>query len=653
MCEPNSIRLDKSYKYRNMAQNNDYIWDIIWNITPGDIRKETEHYIKGLTGLIDKIVASGSTTYRDTIREIERFNIMNEFDVQKILFLNNISTDDDIRNESLRATKAINMANIETFSRKDLYELYINVYSAEKNNIDEDDKRYMDTMIKMFKRNGLGLPEESRERVTELRSELATLCADFEHEVSSDQTSLEFTRDELTGLSEPYLQGIYRDGKYIVILSNYPEVYPILDFAEQEEVRRRTFLAYEGRCKANIPRLMSIIEKRDKVAKLLQYENWSSYTLELNMAKSPQTVKEFLDDLFEKLRPIRDYELGQIEHLKQSKVYPWDVRYYTGKLKELKSGGSQIDQMSYFPLDNVLKHMFSHFQDLFNLRFTRGLKGAWSHDVWEWLVFDKQTSKIIGKFYLDLYPRPNKYSHMACFPLKSTTYADPYAIVAMVCNFSPGVNGVPSLLSHEDVETLFHEFGHVMHIICGTTKYINFSGAQTEGDFVEAPSQMLENWCWDKNTLQSLSKHYETGESMSNNDIDLIIQSRHIGTGLTYCRQLLFAMIDQIIHTEQFDEETYHEHYEYIMGLSSEDTFALSTFIHIVDYGAKYYGYLWSKVYADDMYYTLIKNPKINSKKYKSEILEHGGARDATDMIYNFLGRKPSNNGFLHNLGII
>lgn len=634
-----------------MSQNNNYVWDTVWNITPEQIKKTTSAYIDNLTSLVDKIVAS-PMTYANTIGEIERFNIMNEFDMQMILFLSNVTTDDNVRGESIQAAKAINLATIEIFSRKDLYELYVNVYSAEKNNIDDDDKRYMDMMIKTFKRNGLGLPESSRDQVTALRTELASLCADFDHEVTGDQTSVEFTRDELVGLPDSYIESISNGtNKCIVVLSNYPDVYPILDFAEHEEVRRKVFVAHESRCKKNITRLMSILSTRHKIAKLLQYKNWSEFTLDTSMAQTPENVNRFLADLLDKLAPIRDQELEQIERLKKGKVEPWDVRFYIGKIKS--NGGGQHNESFYFSLDEVLKYMFSYFQNLFDLRFTRGSKSAWCADVCEWLVHDKQKNKIIGKFYLDLYPRPNKYSHMACFPLKSATYADPYAVVAMVCNFPKKVNEKPSMLSHEDVETLFHEFGHVIHMICGATKYTNFSGAQTECDFVEAPSQMLENWCWDKKILQSLARTHKTNKPLSEVQIDNIVRSRYVGTGLVYCRQVLFAVLDQLMHTELFDEDVYVEQYEKIMNLSPGDTFSLSTFIHIVDYGAKYYGYLWSKVYADDMYYALIKDVKVNGKKYKKEILEHGGGKDATDMIYDFLGRKPSNKGFLRNLGIV
>jgi Zn-dependent oligopeptidase len=311
----------------------------------------------------------------------------------------------------------------------------------------------------------------------------------------------------------------------------------------------------------------------------------------------------------------------------------------------------------YFALDDVLHHMFNNFQKLLGMRFVRGLKSAWCDDVWEWLVYDKQKNKIIGKFYLDLFYRSNKFPHMACFSLKHSTFYDQYAVAAVVCNFTKEDNML--LLTHSDVESLYHEFGHVMHNMCGTTKYLDFSGTQTERDFVEMPSQMLENWCWEFDTIKKLSKHYKTGESMPDDMIHNLINTRHIDSGISNCKQLVYAMIDQVLHTETFSSpeeiiDKYYELHEEILGIPCQnDTFALANFGHIVGgYDAQYYGYLWSKVYADDIYRELISNSN-NDTKYKKEILEFGGSKDAIDMIYSFLGRKPSNEAFLRNLGIL
>jgi thimet oligopeptidase len=350
----------------------------------------------------------------------------------------------------------------------------------------------------------------------------------------------------------------------------------------------------------------------------------------------------------------------------------------------------------YFQLEHILKNMFEYFGGLLGLTFKETKSNCWHSEVREFLVYNAdvyyesksgsehsgvntgigvkeekstldQSSIPIGKVYFDLFPRPNKFTHAACFPLKFSTKADAFAVCAIVCNFTPATDAQTALLTHDEVETFYHEFGHAMHGICSSTYYLEFSGTQTDRDFVEMPSQMVENWCWEFNTLKRLGKHYKTGDPIPDDMIAKLIATRYVGSGLFNCRQLCFAMSDILLHTRYIESEKdmlriYDTLMEEVLGIPNLiGTHRLSTFGHIAGgYDAQYYGYMWSKVYADDIYLHIkheagIENNhsghSIFNKQYRA-ILEAGGSIDAFKLIKRFLGREPSTKAFLRNLGL-
>lgn len=665
MCaKVTDLRSDTTYKYRNIADNNDYVWDVAWSISAEQINKMVKEYIRNYNGLLTAIMALpiNEKNFNNTIWILEQFRIKNDFDINKITFLHYVSEDKDIIAASLQAEKDLNKFEIETNMRRDLYNLYMYI-SEQENILDADDAKYLEHSLRLFKRNGLHLPNDIYNEVKAINIELSDLCIEYEHNIDSDTTTIQLTRDELDGLPDTFFTTLEKvttvsESELFTITTKYPHIIPIWENAKNEDTRRKVSLMYNSRCGQNLEILFKIIKLRQRLATILGYDSWANYILDMDMAKSSKIVGDFLNDLVTQLKPLRDNEIDCIYKMKKGKVQQHDIRYYMNKLKQDEYAVDHNIIRDYFPLDNVLKYMFKYFEALLHVRFTRGLKDSWNQDVWEWLVYDNATSKIIGKFYLDLFPRDTKFSHAACFPLKYRTHLDPYAICALVCNFTKPANNSPSLLSHEEVETLYHEFGHAMHNICALTKYSIFAGTKTQRDFVEMPSQMLENLCWEFNMLKKMSCHYKTKTPMSDELINALIATRNIGSGLSNSNQLLLGLTDQYIHTQEIKKvddlmENYNKLFVDIIGLPVVPEYnKLAIFAHIVSgYDARYYGYLWSKVYADDIYEELKNNSK-NSKEYRSKILEPGGSQNAIDMVYNFLGRKPSNKAFLKNLGI-
>ena len=316
----------------------------------------------------------------------------------------------------------------------------------------------------------------------------------------------------------------------------------------------------------------------------------------------------------------------------------------------------------YFPVTKTIEGMLKIYQTILGLDF-QALPDAptWNSDVKAFRVLDHKTGDLIGQFYMDLFPRDGKYGHAANFGLisgyekETGEYVLP--ISSVVANFSKPTKDDPGLLTHDEVETLFHEFGHVMHHVLSRTRNGSFSGTSVKRDFVEAPSQMMENWVWEKSILKDLTSHYKTGESMPSDLLDRLLRTRHFNQGIFYTRQIFYASIDMAYHTlkniRHLDvTQMYHKFYHDICMMKAlKGTRPEASFDHLMGgYDAGYYGYLWSKVYATDMYTRFeaegLLNPETGNE-YRRTILEQGGSQDPMKLVSDFLKRKPNNEAFL------
>ncbi|KAJ9048505.1 metalloendopeptidase [Entomophthora muscae] len=392
------------------------------------------------------------------------------------------------------------------------------------------------------------------------------------------------------------------------------------------------------------------------------------------MAKSPQHVKEFLGKLQDSLKEYGKKELPTLLEMKKefepnaTQVDSWDLNFCKNQLLKTRFKVDRDLVKEYFPLDHVTAKMLDIYQDVLNLDFERVKHDPqpWNHETPEDVklirVRDRDSKELMGYFYLDLFPRTGKYSHAACFPLQPgcKLEGDKYQVpvAAMVANFSKPTASSPSLLRHSELTTYFHELGHVMHCICSKTKWARFHGTSVEGDFVEAPSQMLENWCWDASVLKKLSSHHVTKEPIPDDLTKSLILAKNAGVGMFYLRQLFFGVFDMHIHSIEKDEKC--DTTELYLKLRKEvslvggqqGTYPASTFGHLMGgYDAGYYGYLWSEVFSSDMFVTKFKPladiaaPKAGAD-YRKYILRPGSSRDGMDMLKDFLGREPSQDAF-------
>ncbi|XP_064430518.1 thimet oligopeptidase isoform X7 [Mirounga angustirostris] len=604
-----------------------------------------------------------------------------------------VSPSKDIRMASTEADKKLSEFDVEMSMRQDVYQRIVWLQEkVQKDSLRPEALRYLERLIKLGRRNGLHLPEDTQQKIKSIKKKLSLLCIDFNKNLNEDTTFLPLTREELVALlglelgsadaPSPFLCLVWWPGPSNCGLGRV--------FSAQTSIPTQTLvfvstprcgLASPVQCLQqtgeNCAILRELVTLRAQKSSLLGFSTHADYVLEMNMAKSSQVVATFLDELAQKLKPLGEQERAVILELKKAecekrgldfdgRINAWDMRYYMNQVEETRYSVDQNLLKEYFPMQVVTKGLLSIYQELLGLTFDLEESATvWHEDVKLYSVRDSASGKVIGKFYLDLYPREGKYGHAACFGLQPGCLRHDgtrqIAIAAMVANFTKPTPDAPSLLQHDEVETYFHEFGHVMHQLCSQAEFAMFSGTHVERDFVEAPSQMLENWVWEKEPLLRMSQHYKTGSAIPQELLEKLIKSRQANTGLFNLRQIVLAKVDQALHTQTAADpaEEYARLCQEILGVpATPGTNMPATFGHLAGgYDAQYYGYLWSEVYSMDMFHTRFKQEGIlNSKQvgmdYRSCILRPGGSQDASVMLKLFLGRDPKQDAFLLSKGL-
>ncbi len=587
-------------------------------------------------------------------------------------FLSYVSTDKKFRDTMTDLQMKISQYMIDVATRRDVYKA-IREYTDTNPQLGPVEAKLVKEMLIGFKHSGMDLNDQDLEKFKALNKQKAEYIIQFEKNIQEYKDPLAVTQEQLKGLGEDYISKLEKtdDGKYLVTL-DYPDYVPFMLNADDEQARKELEYKYNRRGGAqNVELLEKTITLRREIAHLLGYKTHADLKLEDRMAKNPQTVMKFLKDLQKKLKPMGKKEDKFLIAYKNEKtgkksrtIYPWESGYWANKYRKenLQLDSEKIKE--YFPSQVVIDGMLDLFGGVFGITFEPARIPTWHEDVKAFLIKDKASGAPVAYFYMDLYPREGKYKHAACFDLvegaekKDGTYQMPF--VAIVANLNKPSAQNPSLLKHGEVETLFHEFGHVLHNALTKSKYKAFSGTSVSWDFVEAPSQLLERWAWDPAVLKKISKHYKTGEPLPDELIARMIKAKNFGNGGTYLRQNFFAQYDMTLHTADKTPDSTKLYFDLTKKIRAlpltKNTLPQASFGHIMGgYDAGYYGYLWSEVIAEDFFSEFeeygIFNPEIGLK-FRREILEKGGTEDETKLVENFLGRNVNNAPFLKAIGL-
>uniref|UniRef100_A0A671X6I3 Neurolysin (metallopeptidase M3 family) n=1 Tax=Sparus aurata TaxID=8175 RepID=A0A671X6I3_SPAAU len=634
-----------------------------WDLSPAEIRTVTDGLISSVKKVYDDIgaIKMEDVSVENTLRALAYVKLDYASSRHVLDFPQYVCPSKEVRTASTDADKKLSEFDVEISMREDVFKRVTALQQKLQNNLSPEEKRFLDRLVTLGKRKGLHLSKDIQEEIKRTSKLISELSIEFNKNINEENTFLVFSERELGGLADSYLNGLDKtaDGQYKVTLE-YPHYFPLMKRCHNPETRRKMERAFHSRCKeVNTAILEELVQLRAKVAELLGYSNHANYVLEMNMAKNAGNVSDFLDTFYETLKPIGIKERKYILALKKreclmkglpfdGQINAWDLPYYMNQ---------------YFPLDVVTEGLLGIYQELLGLTFTEVEHAhVWHEDVKLYSAHDTETGEEIGQFYLDLHPREGKYGHAACFGLKPSCRGPDgkrrIPVAAMVANFTKPRKGWPSLLQHNEVETYFHEFGHVMHEICSK---VEFSGTLVETDFVEVPSQVLENWVWEKEPLRRMSGHYKDGTPIPDTLLDKLIASRVANTGLMNLRQVVLGKVDQSLHTSPRADttEVFAQHCQDILGVpATPGTNMTASFSHLAGgYDGQYYSYLWSEVYSMDIYFSRFKkegimNPKVG-KEYRRVILEAGGSVDGVDMLKSFLGRGPCQDAFFQCKGLI
>lgn len=638
--------------------------------SPGDITNISAEALRTANESLNAIAAlpPEKRTFESTVIQFDK--VMSDlFDnTNPVLFMGYVYPDPSVVAESMKSWDESNAFLIATYTRRDLYD-------ALKDQVpgNPGEARLYEVTIRIFEKNGLALPEDRLAKVRSLKSELSRLETQYAANLNKDNTTLEFTPEELEGVPPEALAAFSKTdrGTYLVTLK-YTDSSSVMSNANRSETRRRMASAVSNiQAEENTRLLEDAIVLRQQIARELGYTSWADYQIEGRMAGSAGNVTAFLQDLREPLQEKNSQELTELLAIKRNlspgavSVDPWDISYlYNKQRKQLYSYDNE-EVRRYFPLGHVVQEMFSIFGPMFGVRFEE-VKGApaWAPEVTLFRVSNITDGKTVGFLYLDPYPREGKYSGMAEFGIingrmNNGTYTTP--VVAIVGNFRPPENNTPSLLRVGEVFDLFHETGHATHALLTRAPYGSLSGTSVERDFLETPSQALEEWVYDPEILESISGNYtNTSEKIPKDLRDRIIASRNLGNGGYYSYQLMSAMEDMIFHTAEGPvnvTEVSDSLYGEMIGIppipGGHDA---ASFSHVMGgYDAGYYGYLWSKVYALNIVEKFKQDGMRNETtgmKFRKDILEQGNMQDGMVLLKDFLGKEPNTDVLYSYMGI-
>ncbi|WP_419870058.1 M3 family metallopeptidase [Chryseobacterium sp. CT-SW4] len=591
--------------------------------------------------------------------------------VSNIFFnLNSAETSDELQKIAQEVSPVLTEYSSKISQNEALFDKIKKVYDQkEKYNLNEEQKMLLEETYKGFVRSGALLNEEDKEKLKKINMDLSLKSLQFgQNALASTNAYFKHIthKEDLAGIPEPIIEQYAEEAKERglegwVITLQYPSYVPFITYAENRELRKELALAngkksFDGGEYDNQNLIREIIQLKQEKAELLGYKNYADYVLEERMAKSPSKVLDFLNELLTKAKPYADKEIEELKALAKAdgieEMQSYDHAFYAEKLRKQKFDLNDEELKPYFPLNQVQDAVFGLAHQLFGLSFEeRNDIPKYHNEVKTYEV--KENGEYKALLYVDYFPRKGKRAGAWMTSYKSQYKKDgensrPH--ISIVCNFSKPTKDTPSLLTFQEVTTLFHEFGHALHGMLADTQYPNLSGTSVKWDFVELPSQFLENFCYEPEFLKTFAKHYQTGEVLPDDKIKKIEQSKNFMEGYQTLRQLGFGLLDMKYHTlvndvkdiKAFEDEQTRATQLYPVN---PETAMSPSFSHIFQggYSAGYYSYKWAEVLDADAFQYFkengIFNPEI-AARYKV-LLSSGGTKDPMELYKSFRGSEP------------
>lgn len=554
-------------------------------------------------------------------------------------------------------------------------------------NFDVAQKTILEHALRDFRLSGIDLPAEQQKRYAEIQARLSELGSRFSNQLLdatqawtkhvTDEAALAGLTDSAKAQMQQAAQAKGLDGWLISL--EFPSYFAVMTYADDRALREEVYAAYCTRASDqgpnagqndNGPVMQEILDLRQELARLLGYANFSALSLATKMAESPEQVLHFLRDLAVRSKPYAQQDLDQLKAYAAeqgcAQLQSWDSGYYGEKLREARYSVSQEALRAYFPVDKVLSGLFAIVQKLYGIQIRE------LHDFERWhpdvrLFEIEENGQHVGRFYFDLYARANKRGGAWMDGARDRRRDAAGQLIApvayLVCNFTPAVNGKPALLTHDEVTTLFHEFGHGLHHLLTRVEHAGASGINgVAWDAVELPSQFMENWCWEPEGLALISGHYETGAPLPQDILEKMLAAKNFQSGLMMVRQLEFSLFDFELHTSHGDGRSV---LDVLNGVRDEvavmrppayNRFA-NSFAHIFagGYAAGYYSYKWAEVLSADAFSRFeeegVFNPQTGAA-FREAILAKGGSQEPMALFIAFRGREPSIDALLRHSGL-
>jgi len=645
---------------------------IDWHLTPRQIGTSCDAAIAQTKARMARVEAKlGSTPAENLQKLIQVETIQADFSDALIsqTLMQEVSPAKSVRDASTVCNTKTSNYGVEVAADPKLYHIALSALSAK--NLSAADRKLAQIYLENGRASGAGLDDAKRAEASKMFDRINDLERDFGLELSNENITVTVSAADAADLPAALVATSKRTPAGYAIAVNESTVTPFLTNERDAAARKRFYVAYNTRGgPKNVQRLEQAVAIRARLAPLLGFKTWAAYKLNTQMAKDATRVVDFLTTIDTKLLPKARAEVATLAALKRSEggkgpFERWDYSYYETQLEKTKYAVDPNVVRQFFPVDHVISSIFKIYETLLSVNFQEIKPAdAWAPGVREYAIVDDATRRPIGWLYFDLFPRPGKYDWFANFPLRpgrvlpDGSYQRP--VTSIIGNWPLPAPGKPALLSHHDVVAFFHEFGHAMHSSLSTARYETLYGTNVRLDFVEAPSQMLENWMWQPSILKLVSSNVTTGKPLPDDLIKKMIALRHVNQGYLSTTEAFFGLYDMRIHTTPppLDAtatwrrmETQDTAMPVVPG-----TYFEASFGHLMGgYDAGYYGYLWSKVYAQDMF-TVFQRAGLLSPiagmRYRKDILQPGATYEPDVLVRNFLGRPLNYDAFYKYFGI-